>query len=114
LCRGPDAAEHDHKREFRNCDGETTQNIAFDFAPSLRRCPWSQIDAETMMVIQWFTDWRDYQILPFGSDRLLDEPAYVYDVIRHASTVIREIEADAAKRQKAEMERAMKRSRSRG
>jgi|TARA_R100000030_G_scaffold90705_3_gene75456 hypothetical protein len=67
-----------------------------------------------MMVIQWFTDWRDYQILPFGSDRLLDEPAYVYDVIRHASTVIREIEADAAKRQKAEMERAMKRSRSRG
>ena len=44
----------------------------------------------------------------------MDEPAYVYDVIHHASVVIREIEAETAKRQKAEIEKAMKRSRSRG
>jgi hypothetical protein len=67
-----------------------------------------------MQAVQWFTDWRDYQILPFGSSKLLDEPAYVYDVIHHASVVIKEIEAETAKRQKAEMDKAMKRSRSRG
>ena len=113
-CRGQEAEEHDEKRASRNCDGETSQNLAFDFQPSLRRCPWSQIDHETMQAVKWFTDWRDYKILPFGGTSLLDEPAYVDDVIHPPRGVIKEIDAEAAKRQRAEMDKAMKRGRSRG
>jgi len=82
--------------------------------PSLRRCPWSQIDPETMMMVSWFTDWRDYKVLPFGGAGLIDEPAFVYEAIHHASTVIRGIEAEQAKKQRAELERSMKKGRRHG
>ena len=88
--------------------------MAFDFMPSLRRCPWSQIDPETMMMVSWFTDWRDYKILPFGGASLSEEPAFVYAVIHHASTVIREIETERAKKQRAELDRSMKKGRRHG
>jgi hypothetical protein len=63
------------------------------------------------MFVKWFTDWRDYKILPYGGESLLDEPAYVYDVIDFTSGVIRKIELEARKREQARLEKQLKRGR---
>jgi hypothetical protein len=110
-CRGPGYEEGDEKRAVRNCDDESNINLGFEFDATLRRCPWSQIDAEAMMFVKWFTDWRDYKILPYGGESLLDEPAYVYDVIDFTSGVIRKIELEARKREQARLEKQLKRGR---
>ena len=67
-----------------------------------------------MMMVAWFTDWRDFKILPYGTGGLFSEPAYVYEVVQHASTVINEIDAERAKTQRKELERKMKKGRGRG
>ena len=110
-CRGPEAADGDSLRENRNCDEETSVNLAFDFAPSLRRCPWSQLDGRTMLFVKWFSDWRDYRILPFGGDSLNDEPAYVYEAIDLVGQTMKTVEAERLKQQQAEIDRQAKRAR---
>ena len=110
-CRGPEAADGDSLRKNRNCDGETSVNLAFDFAPSLRRCPWSQLDGHTMLIVKWFSDWRDYRILPYGGDSLNDEPAYVYEAIDLINQTMKSVEAERIKRQQAEIDRQAKRAR---
>ena len=110
-CRGPEAADGDSLSKNRNCDGETSVNLAFDFAPSLRRCPWSQLDGHTMLFVKWFSDWRDYRILPFGGNSLNDEPAYVYEAIDLVGQTMKAVEADRLKQQQAEIDRQAKRAR---
>ena len=109
-CRGPEAADGDSLRKIRNCDKEESFNLAFDFQPSLRRCPWSQLDEHVFLYVKWFSDWRDYRILPFESDTLSNEPAYVYEVIDLMSQTMRTIEADKARQQQADLERQSKRA----
>ena len=110
-CRGPEASDGDSLRKNRNCDEETSVNLAFDFAPSLRRCPWSQLDGHTMLFVKWFSDWRDYRILPFGGNSLNDEPAYVYEAIDLVGQTMKAVEADRLKQQQAEIDRQAKRAR---
>lgn len=71
------------KRQERNCENEDNENIAWDWAPSLRRCPKSQLDDEVWMMFGWWHNWKmtNGQLLPFGSSNLSNEPAFVSDVI---------------------------------
>ena len=110
-CKGPGAADGDEFRDARNCDEEKTANLAFEFAPSLRRCPWSELDGYSVLYIKWFSDWRDYRILPYGGSRLDEEPAFVYEAIDLVAQTIKQVEIERAKKQKAEMERQAKRAR---
>ena len=110
-CRGPEASDGDSLRRIRNCDKEESFNLAFDFAPSLRRCPWSQLDGHTMLFVKWFSDWRDYRILPFGGNSLNDEPAYVYEAIDLVGQTMKAVEAERLKQQQAEIDRQAKRAR---
>jgi hypothetical protein len=110
-CKGPEAADGDSNRKIRNCDSETSVNLAFDFEPSLRRCPWSQVDARALLCVRWFSDWRDYRILPFGGSKLDEEPAFVYEAIDLVSQTMREIEQEQVKKQRAELDRQSKRAR---
>ena len=113
-CKGPEASDGDEFRSIRNCDDETSLNLAFEFDPSLRRCPWSQLDQYTILCIKWYSDWRDYRILPYGSDRLDREPAFVYEAIDLATHTVRAIESDRVKKQRAELERQAKKGRRHG
>ena len=110
-CRGPGAEDGDELRKIRNCADAANVNIAFEFAPSLRRCPWSQLDGLSLLYVKWFSDWRDYRILPYGGNGLDDEPAFVYEAIDLVSQTMREMEQEQAKRQRAELERQSKRAR---
>lgn len=65
-------------RRARNCDGETSA-VAFPFAPDLNRCPWSQITSEAQEFLSWWLEWRMFKVLPYGSETLADEPAYVLE-----------------------------------
>ena len=109
-CKGPEAADGDSNRKIRNCDDAANVNIAFEFAPSLRRCPWSQLDGLSLLYVKWFSDWRDYRILPYGGSGLDEEPAFVYEAIDLVSQTMREIEQEQIKKQRAELERQSKRA----
>ena len=61
--------------------------------------------------MRWFSDWRDYRILPFGGSRLDEEPAFLYEAIDLVSQAMREIEQEQIKKQRAELERQSKRAR---
>ena len=64
-----------------------------------------------MLYVKWFTDWRDYKLLPYGGATLFDEPAYVYEVIDFTSGIIRKIELEAKKRENSRIEKELKRGR---
>ena len=92
------------------CNDETSPGLAFDFAPELRRCPWSQLDPETMDIVSWFSDHRDFGLLPYGSERIDDEPAFVLEAFRLIKSEIAKAESRQRARQVEEMERARRRS----
>ena len=61
-----------------------------------------------MLCVKWYSDWRDYRFLPYGGDRLDEQPAYVYDAIDLAAETVKMIEIENAKKQKAAIERKAK------
>lgn len=67
-------------RPARGCDTESN-SLGFQFDPSLRRCPWSQIDSETQMMLGWFMEWRDFQALPWPGG-IMDQPAFVFEALQ--------------------------------
>jgi hypothetical protein len=79
--------------------------LAFDFAPELRRCPWSQLrDPRVWEALQWWTDYKSYQLLPYEGG-MRSQPCFVYDVMQLCSEVVAEIENRRTKQQKAELEK---------
>jgi len=93
-CKGDEYYEGDEMRELRNCDGETSSNIAFTWMPSLRRCPWSQIDAAASEVFRWWTEWKSFNMLPWRG-ALLDQPAFVVEAIQLCEAIRVEAETEA-------------------
>jgi hypothetical protein len=67
-----------------------------------------------MLCVKWYSDWRDYKILPYGGNRLDEQPAFVYDAIDLAAQTIKAIEVENAKKQKSEIERKAKKGRRHG
>jgi len=109
-CKGEEFEEGDELRAIRNCDSEKNQNIAWDWMPSLRRCPWSQIDDRAWLVLTWWVEWREFKILPFGGSELLDQPAYVLEAFTLLHMLQNEIEFKKLKQQQGEVEAARKKS----
>ena len=110
-CKGEEFEEHDELRILRNCDTSQNENIAWDWMPSLRRCPWSQTDDQTWIILNWWVEWKEFQVLPFGGSDLMDQPAYVLESFALLRQLQIEIEkADSDKRQR-EIEREQKKAR---
>jgi hypothetical protein len=72
ACRS-DAAG-DRLRWLRNCETDANANVAWTWAPELRRCPWSQIGGLAWFVVSTWSDWRTSKETPWGT--LLDAPIW--------------------------------------
>ena len=110
-CKGAEYADQDWKRPARGCEGTDVAALAFEFDPDLRQCPWSQIDFDTRLVLQWYRDYEDFGIFPFGSDNLLREPAYVYEAFRIIKDATHGEQRRRAAKAEAEYKRESKRRR---
>ena len=104
-CKGDEFEEGDKYRSIRNCDDETSENIAWDWMPSLRRCPWSQLDPAALTMFSWWVEWKDFGVMPWTGSDLLLQPAFVMEAIALCQQLKTEIENDTTKRQNAEIER---------
>jgi len=93
YCKGDEFHEGDDMRSLRNCDGDGSGNLAFAWMPSLRRCPWSLIDSATSEVLRWWCDWKSFDLLPWRGT-LLEQPAFVVEVIQFCETI--RVEAESA------------------
>lgn len=89
----------DELRGLRNCDGETNQNIGWEWAPELRRCPWSQLSDDAWEVVRWWSEWKSYGVLPYGGSDLMEQPAYVLEGIEICEETAAEV-----RRKRAEAE----------
>tara|TARA_R110000824_G_C15230416_1_gene678499 strand:+ start:3721 stop:4092 length:372 start_codon:yes stop_codon:yes gene_type:complete len=96
-CKGDEYAEGDKYRKIRNCDSEKNLNIAWDWMPSLRRCPWSQIDEEALMMVGWWSEYTEFGVLPWGGKDLMKQPAIVLDVFVLCTGLKNEIELKRAR-----------------
>ena len=101
-CRGPDFADQDDKRKIRNCDSESNLNIAWEWMPELRRCPMSQIDNEAWECVSWWGEYKEFNLLPWGGNDLMDQPNFVIDVFVLCSEINKRAEAERAKKWQAE------------
>ena len=104
-CKGEDFEEGDELREIRNCDSSKNLNISWSWLPTLRRCPWSQIDDEAWLMIGWWVEWKEFQVMPFGGSDLLEQPAYVMEVFTFLQQIKNEVESHNAEKQQKEIEK---------
>lgn len=92
-------------RVSRNCDGES-QDLFFPWAPGLRVCPNSYLDARTWTMAGWWLDWKTFNALPFGGGGdVFDQPAYVLDVFRACERTVVEVRSEREAAARAEHER---------
>ena len=105
-CKGEEFQESDKLRILRNCDSSQNANVAWSWMPSLRRCPWSQTDDLTWMMLRWWVEWKEFTALPFGGLDIMDQPAYVLELFNMLLSLQNEIERDRLKKQQKETERA--------
>ena len=109
-CKGEEHSEGDKFRSARGCE-TPNQSLGFDFAPDLRMCPWSQFDAEVNLYFGWFREWKNYGVLPYGSQNLLDEPAFVLEAIDLINTEVNSMNMQKQKQAQIEQEAAMRKAR---
>lgn len=99
-CKGDGFEDGDKYREFRNCDSDKNENIAWEWLPSLRRCPWSQINDEAWMAIRWWGEFKEFGVLPWGGSDVMEQPAFVLDVFNLCVEIKNSAEHEASKREK--------------
>ncbi|NIM50447.1 MAG: hypothetical protein GTO22_14555 [Gemmatimonadales bacterium] len=93
---------------MRNCDGENTEigeGLYFDFEPSLRRCPWSILDAKAVAWFRKWERWTDLGELPYGSRELADEPYKVSQAFAACARANRYMDRRAERAKDAELQR---------
>jgi len=66
--------------EQRGCTKDSDE-IAYAWAPELKRCPQTLMTPETREAIEWWNEWRRYGAYPFGTGSFDTEPAHVLDII---------------------------------
>tara|TARA_R110002020_G_scaffold171937_3_gene362053 strand:+ start:4135 stop:4494 length:360 start_codon:yes stop_codon:yes gene_type:complete len=101
-CKGDEFADGDDKRKIRNCDSESNPNVAWAWMPELRRCPMSQIDNEAWECIAWWSEYKEFNALPWGGSDLMDQPNFVIDVFVLCSNISKVAEEERAKRWRAQ------------
>ena len=82
-------------RRSRNCESETNPGAAWAFAPLLRRCPVSQVDAYTMQMLGSWAEWRMTGQTPWGA--LMDAPSWYVDGLLLMEREARDMEHERAK-----------------
>ena len=97
-CKGDAFEEGDKLRVLRNCDSEQNENIAWDWMPGLRRCPWSQIDSETWMCVSWWSEYKELEALPWGGSDLMSQPNFVIEAILACTEIKNSLEIEKAER----------------
>ena len=97
-CKGDVHEEGDKLRILRNCDSEENENIAWDWMPTLRRCPWSQIDQETWTCVSWWSEYKELGVLPWGGGDLMEQPNFVIEAILACTEIKNSLEIEKAER----------------
>lgn len=100
--------DDDDKREQRNCDDETNQNIAWAWAPNLRRCPWSQIDDLALAVVEAWVTWEQYGTTPWGPDPM-QGPVWFFEALQLCDSIKADVTAQRDRQAQREAERARRR-----
>ena len=75
--------------------------------------PWSPLDPEVNLLLSWYREWSGYKVLPYGSQNLLDEPAFVFEAIDIVNTEINSMKSEQQRKAQIEHEKAMKKARRR-
>ena len=107
-CRGEGFEEGDKYREFRNCDSDKNENVACEWMPTLRRCPWSQISDETWEVIRWWGEFKEFGVLPWGGSDLMEQPAFVLEAFNLCTEIKNVFQAEMAKKEKSQWQKTAK------
>jgi len=110
-CKGEGYEEGDKYRSLRNCDSDKNENIAWDWMPSLRRCPWSQVDEDAWRHIQWWSQFKEFGTLPWGGNDLMSQPAFVLQGFILCTEIKNKVEAEAARKQQKQWQIAKSGSR---
>lgn len=72
--------------------------------PSLRRCPWSQIDDEATNHYQAWIEWRTLHTSPWGPD-IMAAPCWYVELIQWCEHLVGEAKRAQEKQQLADLER---------
>jgi len=107
-CKGDEYEEGDSHRSIRNCDEAKNENIAWEWMPSLRRCPWSQVTEEAWGIIQWWLEYKEFGVLPWGGSDLMEQPAFVLETFTFCTALKNEIEAEKARKDQAKWQQSAK------
>jgi hypothetical protein len=107
-CRGEGFEDGDKYREFRNCDSSKNENIAWEWMPELRRCPWSQTDDETWEAIRWWGEFKEFGVLPWGGSDLMEQPAFVLEVFNLCTEIKNVFQGEQAKKEKSQWQKTAK------
>ena len=95
VCKGDEYHEGDDMRSLRNCDGSSGRSdLAFEWMPSLRQCPWSLIDPAVSEILKWWTEWKSFALLPWHGT-ISEQPAFVVEVIQMCERLKAEIDSAA-------------------
>jgi hypothetical protein len=78
--------------------------------PGLRRCPWSQIEDHVWVLYSWWRDWKSASALPWGGTDIMEQPAFVLEVIRHCEGIANTVEAEMHDKHQREVERSQRRA----
>lgn len=103
-CKGQEHADGDEMRPARNCD-TIKAALYFDWAPELRSCPWSEIGEEAWECVQWWVEWKEYSVLPWGGQDLMAQPAFVFEAFMVCQNVKNELESKEHEKQQQEVEK---------
>ena len=95
-------------RAARGCEGRDVESLGFSFDASLRQCPWASIDHEAWELLRWWSEWKSFQVLPWGGSDLMQQPAIVLEVLEICETQKKEAEKQQAEKQQAENKRMRK------
>lgn len=86
-------------REARNCDGEHPSEVLhFEWAPELRRCPYSVMTPQALAYMAVWREWRDLGVLPEPGD-LGEQTADVYQAVALCERAAHASEAYRMRRQ---------------
>ena len=105
-CKGDEYEDGDRLRIIRNCDSEQNENIAWDWMPSLRRCPWSQIDEEAWTCVTWWSEFKEFGTLPWGGNDLMEQPNFVLEAIVACTEIKNSLEIEKARKRQSEWQKS--------
>lgn len=60
------------------------------------------------MCVNWWHEWRDLHVLPYGGSDMMKQPAYILDAIRECHRVYSEVQYKDAKNQQQKAEQLEK------